>query len=906
MRDNSRISVNFRKNIAIVLLVFFSLSFVCLITNLFTFYRQFLLGGFGLVVYPAIIIGIVLSILSIVGKPFLFDKKNLTISLLLLFFLNCVLQLALTTSFDYTSFGSYISDCYQSMNTPGGVLIAIIIFPIKYLLFDAGAYIIFAIGIIITVALFIDTYYDKFSLDNVNSNIENIRIGKGQESKQSKKHTENIEVDEKFYKQNEAKRKLGLLNDEESVQDAQSYLYGSDTKKNKAMETLYPSKNPSTPIGMGYLQSKLGKYNTDKNRTYDMPSLSIDDVKESKDKPFEDYSKYLNSSLPKRINSGTIISGDNKKEIKIETNQVHDKVFEEMKHNSVTRLNVSDFTENDKRVFGEKIKRENKVEKLDTEISNSEKFAELQNKKNDTDVNLSNSEEIVESDENVDRVERVREHSGQRMQNYNQNYIKPPLELLTVESTDLTELKENIIEKTRLLEEILESFKVPAKVKDVVVGPSVTRFELVMPPGISVKKILGFSDDIAMSLASKGGVRIEAPIPGKNAVGIEVPNNKQAKIGLREILDSSAFVTNSSPLYIALGKDIGGNFKFCDLRTAPHVLIAGSTGSGKSVCLNTIILSILYKSSPEDVRIILIDPKRVEFAPYAGLPHMMLPNIITDATKALNAFNWAINEMERRNIVFFNEKVRDIQEYNEIIDVRNGNKTKMPYIVIIVDELANLLSENKKELEEKIDKLAAKSRSAGIHLILATQRPSVDVITGTIKNNFPCRIAFSLTSSADSKTILDQGGADKLLGKGDMLYSPQGQAEPTRIQGALLINEEIKSVVSYIKENNESLYEENIENKVLNKVYTQGDKLAPTNLGEQDEMFVPALKIVSEFQQASASLLQRRLGLGYQRASKILDGMADLKYVSVLEIGKPREVFITKEQFKELYGGYDE
>lgn len=483
-------------------------------------------------------------------------------------------------------------------------------------------------------------------------------------------------------------------------------------------------------------------------------------------------------------------------------------------------------------------------------------------------------------------------------------YNHPPVDFLTVESTDMSELVDDTEHKSQVLESSLESFKVPAKVSNVVIGPTVTRYEMTMPAGISVKKIVNYADDIAMALAAKGGIRIEAPIPGKNAVGIEVPNDKRASIGFKEVFESGEFYRDSNPLNFVLGKDINGKFIFCNLAKAPHLLVAGSTGSGKSVCLNILILSIIYKSSPEDVRLVLVDPKRVEFAIYEGLPHLMLPNIITEPEKAVNTFTWAINEMEKRYTLFQSYKVRDIGEYNKLPDIVAKKKPKMPYVVIIVDELADLMTVCKKEIEDKIARIAAKARSAGIHLVLATQRPSIDVITGTIKNNFPTRIAFSLTAYADSKTILDQGGAEKLLGKGDMLYAPQDQNEPTRIQAPFVTGGEINDIVDYVKSHNEACYEDNIVNKMLNKGGGE-HKAVGVKDPTEDEMFVPALKVVIETNQASSSLLQRKLSLGWNRASKLTDAMEDMGYISRPDGNNKRQILITKEQFRELYGDID-
>ena len=490
------------------------------------------------------------------------------------------------------------------------------------------------------------------------------------------------------------------------------------------------------------------------------------------------------------------------------------------------------------------------------------------------------------------------------------NYARPSTDLLSTVSVDLADLNDDVVGRRALLENALDTFGIPAKVIGVVVGPAVTRYELEMPPGISVKKIIAHSDDISYALASNGDIRIEAPIPGKSAVGIEVPNDKIATVAIKDILTSKEFNASKSPLTFTLGKDISGAVRICNLQKMPHLLVAGSTGSGKSVCLNSIIISLIYKASPQDVRLILIDPKRVEFTMYEGLPHLLMPTIITDTTKAINAFNWAIEEMERRFMLLQDTKTRNIDEYNEYPDVVNGKKERMPFIVIIVDELADLMMMNKKEIEEKIMRLAQKSRAAGIHLILATQRPSVDVITGTIKANLPSRIAFAVTSFPDSVTILSQGGADKLLGRGDMLYAPSDAAQPKRIQGCFVSGPEVDAVVQYAKDNTPSVFDKAVSESI-NSPGKSASNLVDDPNGEGrsmelDPLLPKALKMVVENGQASITMIQRRFVVGYPRAAKIIDQMEQANWISASEgSNKPRSVYITMEEYGKLFGEGD-
>ena len=483
-------------------------------------------------------------------------------------------------------------------------------------------------------------------------------------------------------------------------------------------------------------------------------------------------------------------------------------------------------------------------------------------------------------------------------------YEKPPIDFITTQSVDLSTLNEDVAVKRVLLENSLETFGVPAKVQGVVIGPAVTRYELEMPQGISVSKIKNRADDIALSLAAEGSIRIEAPVPGKSVVGIEVPNASIATISLKDVLVSKEFTQGSSPLTFALGKDINGHTICCNMQKLTHLLVAGATGSGKSVCLNAIILSIMYKASPEDVRIILIDPKRVEFSSYEGLPHLIMPEIVCDTQKAINTLSWAVNEMERRFEILGYARVKNIDEYNQTPDVLNGKVEKMPFIVIIVDELADLMMTGKKDVEEKVCRLAQKARAAGIHLILATQRPSVDVITGLIKSNFPSRISFAVTSAVDSMTILDRVGAEKLLGKGDMLYFPNGAKDPMRVQGCFITTNEINNIVDYVRDNNKPIFDKDIEDQINNPNKGSGNGGANYN-NDMDPLLPQALKASIECKQASATMIRRRFAIGYPRAARIIDQMEAAGYISSADGVKGRTVYITMEEFEQIFGNVD-
>lgn len=442
--------------------------------------------------------------------------------------------------------------------------------------------------------------------------------------------------------------------------------------------------------------------------------------------------------------------------------------------------------------------------------------------------------------------------------------------------------KKELLNSANKLQETLESFGVEAKVIQVTKGPSVTRFELQPHVGVKVSKIVNLADDIALNLAASG-VRIEAPIPGKAAVGIEVPNKELSAVFLREVIESEEFTVTKKNLAFALGKDIAGNCVVGDLTKMPHLLIAGATGSGKSVCINTLLISLLYKYTPQEVKLLLIDPKVVELNIYNGIPHLLIP-VVTDPKKAAGALNWAVNEMTRRYKLFADNNVRNIEGYNDFAE-KGIIEEKLPWIVIIIDELADLMMVCPNDVEEYIGRLAQMARAAGMHLVIATQRPSVDVITGVIKANIPSRISFAVSSQIDSRTILDSSGAEKLLGKGDMLYYPVGESKPLRIQGAFVSEEEVETVVEFIRNGVKELeYKKEIMDEIENSV-------SKSKGGEGcDELLDEAIKIVLETGQASTSLLQRRLKIGYNRAARIIDEMEAEGIISGRNGSKPRQV----------------
>ncbi len=487
------------------------------------------------------------------------------------------------------------------------------------------------------------------------------------------------------------------------------------------------------------------------------------------------------------------------------------------------------------------------------------------------------------------------------VQTIQQEYEFPTVDLLAKpEKTQEGMSDDELKEKARKLQETLESFGVRAKVINVSCGPAVTRFELQPEQGVKVSKITALADDIKLNMAAEE-IRIEAPIPGKAAVGIEVPNQTTTTVHLRDLVENTQFKKHQSNIAFAVGKDIGGQVVVTDIAKMPHLLIAGATGSGKSVCINTLIMSILYKAHPDDVKLIMIDPKVVELSCYNGIPHLLIP-VVTEAKKASAALQWAVDEMTKRYNKFAELTVRDMKGYNEkikAVEYANDERfQKMPQIVIIVDELADLMMVASKEVEDAICRLAQLARAAGIHLVIATQRPSVNVITGLIKANVPSRIAFAVSSAIDSRTILDGGGAEKLLGKGDMLFYPSGFPKPVRVQGAFVSDQEVNAVVEFITQQNIAQYDTEIDAKITENKYAKEEEKSGNNSGN-DDYFIEAGKFIIEKEKASIGMLQRVYKIGFNRAARIMDQLCAAGVVGPEEGTKPRKILMTMEEFEE-------
>ena len=545
--------------------------------------------------------------------------------------------------------------------------------------------------------------------------------------------------------------------------------------------------------------------------------------------------------------------------------------------------------EKSERKIKEKNKEKNKL--VNDIITEDQINIKIANEKPEMQESLFKKEEEIKEDKSKEVL--TLEHA---LTVEDEHYEFPPIDFLKPGKSATKLGKKAVTDTANKLQKTLYSFGVSAKVENVSVGPTITRYELKPAEGVRVSKIANLADDIALSLAAET-IRIEAPIPGKQAVGIEIPNKEKEVVALRDIIGSQEFAKAKSKLAFALGKDAAGEAVVTDIAKMPHVLIAGSTGSGKSVCINTLITSIIYKSKPSEVKLVMVDPKVVELSVYNGIPHLLIP-VVTDPKKAAGALAWAVQEMVNRYHLFAEKNVRDIAGYNEALE-KEGAEGKLPQIVIIIDELADLMMVAKNDVEDAICRLAQMARAAGMHLVIATQRPSVDVITGIIKANIASRISFAVTSQVDSRTILDSAGAEKLLGKGDMLFFPTGVLKPIRIQGAFVSDSEVEKIVSFLKENGGPTYSEDVLEKI-ERANTTDKELDEQDENEVDPFLMEAIDTVVDLGQASASFIQRRFKVGYARAGRIIDQMEARGIISGYEGSKPRQVLVSKEQWQEL------
>lgn len=915
------------KYIKIVLAVISAIVFImlCCPSN---FVKNCLLGLVGISAYPICLLVIFVCAMGISKNKYKINRKYVAYLSSALFFVLMLAHLILTTNLSLGEYSAYLVDTYRLKTSGAGLVMSLFTYPMKKYLTTVGAYILTVILITVFVGLIIDARQPKQKKVEQPQEVKS-KFDFGGLISESKPEEVPITIQHKQedLKKRIAKQKLGLEKADSTIISSSMRVEDIDDspKKYKSKREYiltppeivlpdYDSQPKVEPVTPTRREQPSDIFVSDTSEFYkdakviEARNKDVDDNKIQEIKPEQDV-KQCQSTAGELSFAEKLKGQAPKYEQPIQPKHFEEEIVVEenaqAEHlgliNNAIHENLDEWLNADKQTGVEEVQEQEAEAELsyveqpesEIELPSSNTSTVIHSNTFTTQTNKVFTREVVEE-------KKEEENMLGRPKKYHPVYVKPPTDLLEyLDNVDVV-TDEECNENIESLERVLQDFKINAKVKAVQVGPAVTRYEIGMPQGVSVKKVQFHADDIAMALASNGSIRIEAPIPGKNAVGIEVPNRNVTAVSLREMVESLDFQKRINPMSFVLGKDINGSIQFCNLDKMPHLLVAGSTGSGKSVCLNTMIISMLYKSSPEDVRLILIDPKTVEFSTYANLPHLLTPEIITTKEQTINALNWAIKEMEYRYTLLQRNQVVNIKEYNSLDIVKNGEVEKLPYIVIVIDELGDLMIDAKRDMEERIMKLAQKSRAAGIHLVIATQRPSVDVITGTIKANLPSRIAFALTNFADSKTVLDMSGAEKLLGKGDMLFKPSDLPEPRRVQGAFISSKEVASVVKFIKENNKADYDEGAMKDINQTAEIQGQNMEgnPVNF---DPVLKDALRFFIQANQASITMIQRRFGVGYARAARIIDQMEQNGFISTPDGSKPRQVLISLEEFNLLF-----
>ena len=915
---------------------------------------------FGYAVYllfaATFLIGMVLSS----GKKYYVNKSYIVIFVLFLLSLIASLHIifeisTLESYIGYADFGAYLSNI-ASHNTVGGMVFGTLTYLFVAPLGTFGGLVIFAILTLIFGGIMVDyltSAKDRNRLQRLSStrNSNNIKSDVQDEvmvdydPNKPQNDTTGYSTYEDDFKSQRSFGKFGSAGDDEEDEDNDNYSYSnrqnSDTSKfdffSKADQSvddqdedsddeIVDNSTSSTIEDSRANARKLlfdSVSNTDDyedNNTNDEPTTTRNGELSFEEKLQKLREAPTNPVLPEVFRNNDYVRNFNNRRDELDDNDTNNDEMDNSRfsdnlstfnNDRISYTDDEDFKNSDNNRFN-RISRRN-------EDSDSRFSSRLSSDDNETDISpfARRDSRVSSFDRPQEKLEQTRladnflprENSRFDKPAFvkrDTKYNSPPIALLKTQSDDPSKYGGDYKKNSEILEQTLAAFKINAKVVNVVRGPSVTRYEMAMPVGIPVKKVLAYESDLQAALCAKNGVRIEAPIPGKNAFGVELPNDPRSTVGFKELAESPEFNSSSVNLPIAIGKNINGEVVVKSLSKMVHMLVAGSTGSGKSIFLHSLIISLIYKESPERLKFIMVDPKRVEFPIYNGMPHMLIPNAITDPDKAVNAFGWVVKEMERRYKVLEQFKVRDLQDYNNLDVVKNGSEKVMPYIIMVVDELAELMSVAKKEIEDKIRRITQLGRACGIHLVIATQRPSTEIVTGTIKANMPTRVALTLSNRFDSETILGEPGAEKLLGHGDMLFAPQDALVPTRLQGAYITTAEINEIIKYVKENNEGEFNEEMEQYISK---TNNNSEGATDGGdngdkgrEEDELFKDALKYVIERKKASTSMLQTRFYIGFNRATRLIAQMENMNYIGPSTGAKPREVFITMEDFYSIYG----
>ena len=964
---NSNSTLTRKKVLGTIFLTIFSLAFIFSCMHKILPVGRVILGTFGIMSYPMFLLLILISLASVLGLSYTRSQKATTyfcIALLsVLLFIQAIATFKpLNTVINFSTLKSYLSLSYTSKITFLGSCGSLVCGLISILLGAMGSIVIFVITATLFIGLFIDyQFYGKYEQPHVKK--LKTRAMREKVQKSDKKRTSDQKPVYSFGESNsddvvgEITVTENELNTNVSIYDSSPSYSQSEVVGEITNDDL--SDDYNEPLQASYGESMAqtkNEFSSEfyQNQTY--PGIEIGD----KD---EDRRSFMNATFGTTANQNMQSSNN----FENQTNNGYQTSYNFPSNDSSDENEGISFTTSDEPTFdlGFNFEDSSADDEISRILNSSEDDIESEVKQdvfgNNTSPNLNFGEN--QNPRTTQRTSFGYDFSNEQKQNQqpSQNfgyaqqsnsvphepekpkitissthpigpepvipqkqptfagfgntsvqtgftglrYNPPPLSLLRQPKADTGDYSEEQNRKSRQLEQVLEAFNVPAKVQNIVRGPKITRYELSVPLGVSVKKIPSYEDDIAAALAAKTIV-IKAPIPGSPYVGIELENDTFTSVYERELLESAEFQNFKDPLAVAIGKDISGEIIVKSLTKMVHLLIAGSTGSGKSVFMHNIILSLIYKHSPDDLRLIMIDPKKVEFNIYNGIPHLLTPEVVSGPEKAINAFKWCVKEMERRYDLMSKAGHKNIEPYNKSELVKAGQFEKFPYIVIVVDELAEIMAVNKKDVELCIQRLTQLARACGMHLIVATQRPSVDIITGVIKNNIPSRIAFSLQSGIDSKTILNAVGAEKLLGQGDMIFAPTGTSATPRLQAAYASDDEINSVIEYVKRNNVSNFDETVDNIINSEQPTTTDEVAsggfvdaPLPKGNLDPYFKTAVKLVFANKGASVSYLQRRLSIGYSRAAKIIDQMEDKGYVGPPTGAKLRQILVTPEQFRE-------
>ncbi len=926
-----------KKTLPIVLICVFSVLLLNLLFNILPFVNSFMLGVFGLTYYVICVCTIVFSALSLANKKINATKKDIVFYSIWLFIFFSILHLA-TSSGLIEGYGKYLTNCYDHKYTAGGLLLGIFVYPLPYLTHNVGAYVIYSIALVIITTLIIEKFITHKQVNAVaKTKVSETIVEQPDEEVETEEDVVNDRYDNDiFIKDEEPEEKstpvevvdknkekarvlLGLKKSSEAVEEKPAPIVTNDDDTYSYAKARQAGVSTSEYILTPNTYEEITKGSRKPNKIYHEDDLGLREtpiVTEQTSTPkAKTLSKRDAANLEfLRASTGYYSPLDDEDE----SSDIYDenltlKDFNANKQNYINKITaideaVEDLSNDDFSIddnLGEEISfvpvKDIKKQSPQLDVFKKDNFKpQFKN----SPYTMEAKDDILVEAKGVEQIKLTEVKSKPAPKpKYRKpsNYIRPPIDLLRVIPSDSMEVTDELQEKGRLLEETLANFKIPAKIISITKGPAFTRYELQLAVGTPVKRVTNYVNDLAMAIQSKGHIRLEIPIPGKNAFGIEVPNESISPVGLREIIDSYNFQKSKSKLTFALGKDITSECKVSAVDKCVHMLVAGSTGSGKSVCLNTMLISLMYKTGPEDLKFILIDPKRVEFAMYAGLPHMLIPKPINDPMKAVDALGWVVKEMERRYTLLSNNHVHNITEYNDLPEVQKGLTEKMYYLVVVVDELNDLMMQARRDVEEKITRIAQLARAAGIHLVIATQRPSVDVITGTIKSNLPTRVAFAVTSFTDSKTILDQAGAEDLLGRGDMLFNPYGSNELLRIQGAYVTNEEIQAVINFIKDNNEAYFDDAIEDEMFNK-NNGGFEVGGDSSAQFDPLLKDCLRNAIKTQSVSASKFQRIFGIGWPRAAKIVDQMVAAGFISEPDNKHNYTIFVTEQEFEEKFG----